>query len=399
MIITLPLPKDRMSIGLKSIVFELDNKLYRALNQEVANELVPIIKNNQDLFDDKRVVGSKLTSLTASGYPYILEHTKIEFINFIQEWTSSMIKDAALFDIDINLELLSRNLCLWDGHPYNIVYKYAAPIFVDIHSIMNYTGSFCFTNDFAVWFIDSLPNKAANKAKFIAAKDAMGRNISKDMFINFLKTQRKFVETILPSTATTPWTGYTQPDSVNLNDKQKSVMSVLDKVDKTSVLDLGSNQGWYTKMASDKGFNVVSVEIDETCVDNIYQYARDSKRNILPIRADCMKPPKQTKPPYDDFDIRYRCDVTMSLALLHHLVFKQFYNFDQIVTKLNNLTKKTAIVEFIPPDDVFVKNWMTPAHTSWYSQDNFIKMMLKYFSSVEILKSTPPPRSILVFTR
>lgn len=55
MIITLPLPKDRMSIGLKSIVFELDNKLYRALNQEVANELVPIIKNNQDLFDDNRV--------------------------------------------------------------------------------------------------------------------------------------------------------------------------------------------------------------------------------------------------------------------------------------------------------------------------------------------------------
>ncbi len=69
-------------------------------------------------------------------YDLVLEHERIPFISYPHEWSTSMLKDAALFHIDLYRKIGPYNLTIKDWHPLNILFKGTEPVFVDFTSII-----------------------------------------------------------------------------------------------------------------------------------------------------------------------------------------------------------------------------------------------------------------------
>jgi hypothetical protein len=164
-----------------------------------------------------------------------------------------------------------------------------------------------------------------------------------------------------------------------------------------TLIDIGANQGWYSNLAVSRGYRVVSLDLDESCMTSLYLDAKSNSRKILPLVENFLKP-WVAQPPYQNAVDRLKCDVSLSLALVHHLVFSQYANFSSIAIGLNSFSKKYAIIEFPPSDDIFVKNWVTP-ECSWYNLDRFIAEVSAYFPYHEVFDSYPPPRKMVLFSK
>ncbi len=66
----------------------------------------------------------------------ILVQERIPFIAYPHEWAPEMYRDAALLQIDLNLKLLDCGLTLKDSHPWNILFDYWKPVWVDTTSVI-----------------------------------------------------------------------------------------------------------------------------------------------------------------------------------------------------------------------------------------------------------------------
>ena len=64
----------------------------------------------------------------------VLRHERIPFVSYPYEWTFSMLKDAALLQLDLLLAALEHDMVLKDSTPYNVQFKGARPTFVDVGS-------------------------------------------------------------------------------------------------------------------------------------------------------------------------------------------------------------------------------------------------------------------------
>jgi hypothetical protein len=93
-----------------------------------------------------------------------------------------------------------------------------------------------------------------------------------------------------------------------------------------------------------------------------------------------------------------RSDTSLWLAVLHHLVGRQGYSFDLVARVIDQFTRRTAIVEFIPKEDRYVREWPVASDPS-YDVDRFIAAMRPYFGRCETRPSSPDPRLMLRFDR
>ena len=64
----------------------------------------------------------------------VLEHERIPFVSYPYEWPFSMLKDAALLQLDLTLAALEEDMILKDSTPYNVQFRGAQPVFVDVGS-------------------------------------------------------------------------------------------------------------------------------------------------------------------------------------------------------------------------------------------------------------------------
>lgn len=99
--------------------------------------ILHIIEEN-DLFRFGIVQTSEVSDVQLPGGPYdlVLAHERVPFVSYPHEWSASMIKDAALFHLDLFMRLAPYGLILKDMHPLNVMFVRAKPIFVDFTSII-----------------------------------------------------------------------------------------------------------------------------------------------------------------------------------------------------------------------------------------------------------------------
>src|SRR3954468_6173147 len=64
----------------------------------------------------------------------VLRHERIPFVSYPYEWTFGMLRDAALLQLDLILAALDEDMTLKDATPYNVQFRGARPVFVDIGS-------------------------------------------------------------------------------------------------------------------------------------------------------------------------------------------------------------------------------------------------------------------------
>lgn len=418
-------------------VFVWNKKVYRAIRSEYDGFYKRLISEKilDNISSKIGLIPTMITGLKVPGYSLILNHELISFQNFPYEWCSEMFRDAAKLVCELSLELLRYNLELKDIHPYNIMYQGYLPKFVDVGSIIPVINK-------SKWSIQSVfrenmiyPLLAMESGQNdqvrllfkeelddIKLRNALFKTLSQKRRISelFGKFTDALIETesaankyrteiskIKLKDSRTQWSKYAANDddyNLPLNsqnrwfDKQKNVNKLLKRLKPYTVLDLGANIGWYSKLAVNNGANlVIATDIDEPSLNTLYL---ESKKHSLPIQTAYIDFVKSTAAniTWSGASSRYRTDLVLCLALTHHLVFKNYLHFDSIAGELGKYARKWAIVEFVPADDEYIRTWIKPQHM-WYTKENFIASLEKHFRKIEIFNSTPSPRMLFLCTK
>lgn len=211
------------------------------------------------------------------------------------------------------------------------------------------------------------------------------------------------------------------PDWTN---KQRGVHGALTSMRPETVLDLGSNTGWFSMLAAKLGSRVVAVDLDEASIDRLFADARRQNADILPLVANLVRPlpsldakvfPSEpslsrisdgtsviTSP-----NERLRCEMVMALAIVHHLALGQSHPFDEIAKILGGLATKYLCVEFVDLNDHMITSdrGFFPAYNAspdlftWYSRENFVTALGFEFDRIEEVPSHPETRTLLLCTR
>ncbi len=206
--------------------------------------------------------------------------------------------------------------------------------------------------------------------------------------------------------------------------KQHVVHDAILRFAPRTLLDLGSNTGWFSMLAAKLGCTVVAVDVDEACIDRLYHTAKREALPILPLVVNLTAPlPERHPRAYADEPSRsllgsqsplisspvgrLRCDMVLALAVVHHLALGQALSFDRIASILGDLAERYLCVEFVAIDDRMIAGDPSffPAYDAarsefgWYTEDNFITSLREHFQAVEVLPSYPDSRTLLICSK
>jgi hypothetical protein len=387
------------------VVFHLNDKIYRAITKAHEEEVRKFLaRKDLNKFFEAGLVQTSISTYSSDQYPLVLEHRKIPFISYYMEWSGQMLYDVAHMIIDLQTLLVESGYWLKDGHPWNVLFDYSKPVFIDFGSIAKLqefpeTWALEFLRFFVPKFVQYSTNSKLDYGQLVAGGKQHGIKW-------FLKETKAWLNRLTVPDIVTEWSSYNQRPKASPDlyaPKQKVTYDLLMeyKDQCETIVDMGANRGWYSQIAADMGYKAIAFDIDDFSVSLLYKNLQESPKKVLPLVMDFCNPTPEhgsTRPGYPPATERLSADISLSLALVHHLVFKSRLNFAQIAAAISSFTKKVAIVEFIPPDDVHVKNWMTPQYKG-YTQSGFIQQMQKYFTLKEVRDSNPDPRKILVFEK
>jgi len=391
-----------------------------------------------------------------------LKHTKLP-ITYPHEWPPIMLKDALLFYLNLLLQLDKYDLTLKDALPENILFSGITPIFVDFFSIVpnsdleneKWLKDSCPEGvDLRIWVLQLMfvpyflipfllyvqgdfesgkkvlknyfcnnSNKItfdwnilSNKCKIFSILKNTSKQIKKlqNLFNNNIPW-RTCINSLIQYIETTnirpPISGYNTYftdkkedfgicDTNNWTQKQHTIAKLLDEHKPESVLDIGSNTGWFSLLALKKGAKVFSLDYDVSCVDELYRIIQYTDRNNLTplwISFDDLFSEEYSLDAYGALgknpfhisaDKRLCSDLVMCLGLFHHLTLGLGKSFSELLNKLLQLCNKILIIEFVDLNDNLIKSdpdffpLIQQWNTESYSLNNLIELInlkeLKY---------------------
>ncbi len=371
------------------------------------------------------------TNYTMPEFPLILEHKRVPFVTLRAEWPAEALREAALCYLRVATALADAGLCLKDAHTWNVLFDATKPYVIDwgsIRPISELNWDFWYS-EFRKYFLVPLVLFSLGQAK-------LARSLLREHIVgvgNYLlelpwtqvfpeqpyliwqnrgrSSPRQVFESLADYVASLSmprfegeWVQYEQPRLNSLAELDKArpkdrIVHDLITVDpRSTVIDIGCNWGLHSEICARLGKQVVAVDIEETCVNELFCQTRRSRLNILVLYMDFLWPMGESGivnsiPSAPD---RLACDTALAMALVHHLVFKRHVSFEAIAYGISRFTKRRAIVEFVPADDYHVSLW-SPERIPWYKLENFVTAMKRYFKNYTILSSDPAPRKIIVF--
>jgi len=439
-------------------VFVKDNRIFRGIREEFKPYYTGVLNSvvSQRLLGSK-IVPTRLSEEELPGYALSLEHKYILPANYAFEWTVSMLRDAAVTTLDICIDLADEGWVLKDATPFNIIFDGCSPIWVDFTSIMpqekdlywvaydQFSRTFLFPlllgtylNGRAVrsmflgnqngispeetkkylpslawlrygWLLGRLyiPLALMSMARQSGTEDDLSKlktSISEDT-----KVRRAFFEGVkgnllsikLPDVSSM-WSNYYTdirtfftPSLYDI--KQKAVADYIEKCKPASVVDIGCNQGGYSVIASRSGAKVIAFDSDEDSISLLYRLVTEKNLNILPLVGDVVYPSpasgwlgREFKPAQE----RFRSEMALALALVHHLAITQHQTFDRITYMLAEYTSRWLVTEFVPITDPRSREISRTARRdlSWYTLENFVDALKKVFRTVDLVPSHPEGR-------
>ncbi|MEH1030138.1 class I SAM-dependent methyltransferase [Micromonospora profundi] len=350
----------------------------------------------------------------AAGKPWaaVLRHERIPFVSHPYEWSFGMLRDAALLHLEILRTALAGGFTTKDGSAYNLQWRGAKPVFIDIGSFEPVRDGepwagyrqFCQTAlypllltahlgvDFQPWLraqVDGISadqirplfggtrrlrpgvlthvhlhgamqqrNAAASTSDVRAQLRAAG--YSRELQTATVRGIEKLVRRLEHRPSGSHWAdyrstcGYSAPDRVA---KEQFVVAAVAANRPRLVLDLGANDGRYARLAAGHADYVVAVEQDPAVVDELYRALRsEGQRRILPLVVDLADPSPGggwRGVERAGFAERASAGVVLALALVHHLAIGRNVPLPEVVDWLAGLTAPggTVVVEFVHPED------------------------------------------------
>jgi hypothetical protein len=391
-------------------VFAVNDVFYRQVNQSYAGHYDLLIRSG--LYD--ALTGNGLLvphtevaeNLTGSPDRYkTLLPRQIHRISYACEWSPEQLKDAALLTLHIQQIAMDHGMTLKDAPPLNIQFEQGRPIFLDTLSFEQYDPGRpwiayrqfceCFlfplylhrylrtgTGNLVTGWPEGIP--AAATARLLPPKSrwnagawmhvflqshvrslpssrgsAGKTSFSKTKLSNLIEHLQNLINRLtITDTKNPTWANYYSETILGkgyLESKERLFRQYLHGIEFSSALDLGCNDGWFSKILAEKGMPVLAVDSDWQCVNSLYIYNRENKQaDILPLCVDLSNPTPASgfrNAERASFTDRARAGLVIALALIHHLSLGKNIPLPLIATWFHELTANYLIIEFVPLSD------------------------------------------------
>jgi hypothetical protein len=371
---------------------------------------------------DPAVLGEAASEALPGGAAAVLRHDRIPFVSYPYEWTFGMLRDAALLTLDLQLAALDAGLTLKDATPYNVQFRGADPVFVDVGSferlregepwvgyrqfcmLFLYPLLFCAYKEipFAPWLRGSIdgifPREAA--AVLSSGRDRFRRGVFSHVRLharlerryeereggevkrelrkaNFktelieanVRRMRKLVSRLEWKAGETAWTSYRSEGTYTYTDadeqrKRAFVSDAVGAAQPRLVWDMGCNDGAYARIAAAEAPSsyTIAFDLDHATVEALYRSLRaDGERRILPLVANLADPsPGLGWRGRERHSLADRGspDLVLALALVHHLSITANVPLAEILDWLRELDA-LLVIEFPKRDDPMVRRLLS----------------------------------------
>ena len=355
-------------------------------------------------------------SAAAAGTWY--EHERIFFPSYPHEWPPEMLWDAGRLTLELARSAAAGGFGLKDATPYNILFRGSEPVFIDVLSferrhpadpiwlpeaqfvrtfllplLANRRWNFPLADVFTthrdglepedvyrfcgplekfrprMLALVSIPTWLSRRAPADEAKIYQPRRLAdpeKAQFIleSLFRRLERALQRLEPvARRNSVWSDYMETHSYDdpaFAAKEAFVRDALREFRPARVLDAGANTGHFSLLAAEAGAEVVAVDLDPTCVGNIWRQARRQKRNVLPLVINLARPSpalgwaNRECPSFLD-RAAGRFDGLLMLALIHHLLVSERVPLEEILRLAAQVTKSLLVAEFVPPSDAMFR--------------------------------------------
>ena len=416
----------------ESRVFYSGDGVFRALSDDGLSDFRALASTKlyERFAGDGRLVETNLLE-GADGLPEglvkeaagVLEHERIPFVSYPYEWPFSMLKDAALLQLDLLLAALEEDLVLKDSSPYNVQFKGAKPVFVDVGSFERlregepWVGyrQFCmlylyplmlqavkdvaphpflrgaidgiaptqmrglvsFRDRFRrgfylnVFLHSKLERRHADRGKEV--RDELKRaGFKKELIVANVRRMKKTVGRLEWSPPQGVWVAYGERNSYTDDDakrKDEFVREVATSEPWGMTWDIGANNGRYSRIAAEGSRYVLAVDADQGPIELLYRSLREEgeegeegEERILPLTMNLADP----SPGLGWRGAERRAlhergspDLVLALALIHHVTIAANVPVAEFVGWLASLDT-ALVIEFPTREDPMVKKLLGP---------------------------------------
>jgi len=395
------------------VVIRRGGRILRALNPEGAASLDLFLKTRTSRHP--RLIGTERVRL--SEFPEIeaeamVEHERVPFPSFPYEWPAEMLYAAGELTLELALSALEEGFGLKDASPFNILFRGAEPVFVDVLSFekrdpldaawMAY-GQFArtfllpllanrefgltpdrtlatardglepetmyrwagFARRFKPGFFTlvSLPKWLSGRERYGVRKAASAEQAA---FIlrGMLQSCRRQLERLRPAAQKSAWTDYAEAKSIysgpEFAQKEAFAAEAMEIAGARNVLDVGANEGHFSLLAAARGASVVAIDSDPAVAGALWRKASAERADVLPLVVDLARPTPATgwrNQECDSFLGRARegFDLVMMLAVIHHLLVTERVPLHELMDLTAEITREYALIEYVSPDDPMFK--------------------------------------------
>ena len=447
-----------------NVFYHLD-KVYRLVNKSGTDRINFLDKKNllKKSIENNFLVNSRVLNNEEAQHlgfdkdSLLIEHEKIPYISYPYEWSFSQLKTAAIHHLDFHLFLLNNDATLIDANAYNIQFIGSNPVFIDILSIKKYEEGefwyghkqFCenFLNplilsakkgiQFNNWFkgnLEGIPthelnsiltffdkisynifvhvyllNKFDNKYKNQNKKIDINlkKKFPKKNLISMLNQLKNFIKKLKQKKITTVWENYSISNTYKESEESEKAEIVKNFIDNNMlprVIDLGCNDGFYSKIAMRNDINyVVGLDYDPISIDRAFNTFGNKQKNFLPLIFDATNPSANigwNETERKSFNKRANFDGLLALAFEHHLAIAKNIPLKDTVNWLIQLAPK-GLIEFVPKNDETIQKMLKFKGDIFpdYNEENFKYFIEKKAKIVSIKEVTSSGRKIYEYKR
>lgn len=411
--------------------------------------------NDQDLAS---LLSTFPSHFAKSEGDFYLRHEKVPFISYPYEWAPEMLQEAGLLTLELATELSKENLGLKDATPFNLLFSGCRPIFVDLLSIeprdpkdslwiglsqfaktftnpllayqqlgISLTKTFLLSReglsatDIYSWtswlkrlspsffFPVTIPailenwidRKLNNHPKTRRLMEPERAKYTLDFFLNSARkklAKLKFIH----RHQRTQFKAYMGAESPYSRDqfqaKERWVNTWLADFSQKTVLDVGCNDGHFSRLAADLGRQVVAIDSETELISKTWKLCRNNHSSVLPLVINIANPSPASgwrNEEQRSFIDRAKghFDCVLMLAVIHHLLTTESILLPHIMELANDLTTDHLILEWVETSDPMFQHLSKGRDYSHLTSSYFEKECSRFFN---ILKRETLPGSTRV---
>lgn len=431
-----------------SRVYRRGDQIVRGVNGTAVGDVTALLDApfHRRWVTERRSVSSQMVdpaSVGLDGWEAALVHERLGLITFPYEWTFSMLKDAALLHLDLELEALSDGFTTKDATPFNVQFDGSQPMFIDIGSFERAVdgqpwigyGQFCemFLNPLLVQAYTgiearhtlrgstrgltpritakALPRRARMRPSVFShvvlhawaqrryqdsdadvASELKKAGMGQAVVVAQVRKLRSLVASLDWDPDGSTWSDYgdrAHYESTELELKAAFVQRVAAQRRRGVVVDIGANDGTFVEPVRASADRVVALDGDEVVVDRLYRRLHAAgDRQVTPMCVDFSDPSggigwagRQRTPLFE----RLQADLVLLLAVVHHVVISDSVPLPLFMQAVRELASE-AVLEFPLPEDPKVERLIRnkagrPTHP--YSEQALLEAAAPLFDVVE----------------